>query len=323
MALVAAKCTMCGSSIKVDDSQEKGVCEHCGTEFITEKVIINHNTINIDKSTNIYYGETTDAKIKKDLEKAYKTLEMAGCDLVNLTLGDRDLDEELCQNAYTLAKGVTKKDPTNYGGWKCIILATYISYFAGELEWLYNVETSFENYKDILAKLLKDIATAKKVAPNEEEKKYMDTLSDNLKINYYQSQLPAYKDLKEFVNYVEKPQMKEVLLSKILPWVGGWIALMGIVLLFNNLLNLELSFVPEGTPTVMAIMLILVGAVIIGIFLYKYIGAKRNQKERKNIDDENAKRYADKKAEYDNDIANAKTLKDWEALADKYHIGRL
>ena len=70
MALVAAKCTMCGSSIKVDDSQEKGVCEHCGTEFITEKVIINHNTINIDKSTNIYFGESTDAKVKKDLEKS-------------------------------------------------------------------------------------------------------------------------------------------------------------------------------------------------------------------------------------------------------------
>lgn len=322
MAMVAAKCTMCGSSIKVDDSKEKGVCEHCGTEFITEKVINVTNITNVDKSTNIYYGETTDAKIKKDLEKAYKTLELSGCDLINLTLGDNNLDEELCQNAYTLAKGVTKKDPTNYGGWKCMILATYIPYFAGELEWIYNVE-KFESYKDILAKLLKDIATAKKVAPNAEEKKYMDTLSDNLKINHYQNQLPAYKDLKEFVNYVEKPQLKEVLLSKVLPWVGGWIALMGLVLLFNNLLDLKLSFIPEGTPTVMAIMLILVGAVIIGIFLYKFIAAKRSEKQIKDADDENKKRYADKKAEYDNDIASAKTLKDWEALADKYKIEKI
>ena len=50
MALVAAKCTMCGASIKVDDSQERGICEHCGTEYITEKVIVNYvtNITNVD-----------------------------------------------------------------------------------------------------------------------------------------------------------------------------------------------------------------------------------------------------------------------------------
>ena len=128
MALVAAKCTMCGSSIKVDDSQEKGVCEHCGTEFITEKVIVNHNTINIDKSTNIYFGESTDAKVKKDLEKAYKTLKAAGYDYVNLKLEGTSLDPTLCKTAYNLAHEVVKKDPTNYDGWRCLVLMHYAAY---------------------------------------------------------------------------------------------------------------------------------------------------------------------------------------------------
>ena len=44
MGLIAAKCTQCGANIKVDDTKEAGICEFCGTEFITEKVI-NHYEI--------------------------------------------------------------------------------------------------------------------------------------------------------------------------------------------------------------------------------------------------------------------------------------
>ena len=46
MALVAAKCTQCGSAIEVDESKEAGICSHCGTAFITEKVIKNYNIVN-------------------------------------------------------------------------------------------------------------------------------------------------------------------------------------------------------------------------------------------------------------------------------------
>ncbi len=44
MLLVAAKCTQCGANIKVDDTKEAGICEFCGTAFITEKAINNYNT---------------------------------------------------------------------------------------------------------------------------------------------------------------------------------------------------------------------------------------------------------------------------------------
>ena len=44
MALVPAKCTQCGGNIEVDNTHEAGICQHCGTPFITEKAINNYNT---------------------------------------------------------------------------------------------------------------------------------------------------------------------------------------------------------------------------------------------------------------------------------------
>lgn len=44
MGLVAAKCPQCGANIKVDKEKDAGICEFCGTAFITEKAINNYNT---------------------------------------------------------------------------------------------------------------------------------------------------------------------------------------------------------------------------------------------------------------------------------------
>ena len=46
MSLVVAKCTQCGANIQVDNSKEAGICQFCGTAFITEKVISNYNIVN-------------------------------------------------------------------------------------------------------------------------------------------------------------------------------------------------------------------------------------------------------------------------------------
>ncbi len=53
MAMIAAKCTNCGANIQVDETKEAGICESCGTAFITEKAINNYivnNTYNIDNA---------------------------------------------------------------------------------------------------------------------------------------------------------------------------------------------------------------------------------------------------------------------------------
>ena len=44
MPLVPAKCTQCGANIEIDDTKEAGICQYCGTAFITEKAINNYNT---------------------------------------------------------------------------------------------------------------------------------------------------------------------------------------------------------------------------------------------------------------------------------------
>ena len=57
MPLVAAKCTQCGANIEVNPSHDAGICPHCGTAYVTEKVIKNYITnnnlnvgaVNIDK----------------------------------------------------------------------------------------------------------------------------------------------------------------------------------------------------------------------------------------------------------------------------------
>ena len=46
MALIPAKCTQCGANITVDNTKEAGICESCGTPFITEKVINNYTITN-------------------------------------------------------------------------------------------------------------------------------------------------------------------------------------------------------------------------------------------------------------------------------------
>ena len=46
MPLVDAKCTNCGSILKVESSKEAAICEYCGSAFIVEKAINNYNITN-------------------------------------------------------------------------------------------------------------------------------------------------------------------------------------------------------------------------------------------------------------------------------------
>lgn len=67
MALKPAICTQCGGKIEVDDSKEAGICQFCGTAFVTEKVINKYVTQNITQNTytgtvyNIQNGPDSDS----------------------------------------------------------------------------------------------------------------------------------------------------------------------------------------------------------------------------------------------------------------------
>jgi len=63
--MVPAVCTQCGGKILVDDSHDAGICEYCGTPFVTEKVINNYNnSFNIKSATiNINTEESIDRTV--------------------------------------------------------------------------------------------------------------------------------------------------------------------------------------------------------------------------------------------------------------------
>jgi len=56
--MVNAKCTNCGASIMVDETNEAGVCPYCKSAYITEKAIknINNTTNNTAQIINNYYN---------------------------------------------------------------------------------------------------------------------------------------------------------------------------------------------------------------------------------------------------------------------------
>lgn len=54
MGFIPARCTQCGAEINVDDTKDAGICEHCGTPFVTEKVIKNFNIY----VSNHFHGAT-------------------------------------------------------------------------------------------------------------------------------------------------------------------------------------------------------------------------------------------------------------------------
>jgi len=87
MAIVPARCTQCGGNIQIDASKEAGICPHCGTAFITEKVINNYNSYVTNQNdysgaTFNYYGDplllekhlqnARRAKTKEDWEEVEK-----------------------------------------------------------------------------------------------------------------------------------------------------------------------------------------------------------------------------------------------------------
>lgn len=108
MGLITAKCTQCGANIKVDDTKESGVCEFCGTEFITEKVI-NHYQISAD---NIIVNGDNINLSQYDIESALKA-------------ADKFMAGELYSDAEELLRQIIQNCPYDYRGWWQMALIAY------------------------------------------------------------------------------------------------------------------------------------------------------------------------------------------------------
>jgi len=71
MAFVSAICTQCGGNITVDSTKEAGICEFCGTAFITEKAISNYNIFILGGDINNYLEIAANAIEAGNAQEAY------------------------------------------------------------------------------------------------------------------------------------------------------------------------------------------------------------------------------------------------------------
>jgi len=99
MPLVAAKCTECGAAIEVEDTKEAGICNFCGTAFITQKVVNEHHVHVTKHITKNVFG--VDGKSADDF-----------CDS-----GDTFVKLEDWENSQDAYEQATKLEPSNYRGW--------------------------------------------------------------------------------------------------------------------------------------------------------------------------------------------------------------
>lgn len=107
MAMIAAKCTQCGANIQVDDTKEAGICESCGTAFVTEKAINNYNTYvtNNNNFSGANINVTSD-NLEQLVERAETFIRL-----------------EEFNKAENVYKEIIEKYPMDYRGWLGKVIA--------------------------------------------------------------------------------------------------------------------------------------------------------------------------------------------------------
>ena len=103
MALVAAKCTQCGSNLKVEDGQDAAICPFCHTPFITEKAINNYNTTNVTNIDHLH-ADVVNVNDENSLENHLKS-------------GDTFIELGNYYSANEAFKWATSNCPYDYRGW--------------------------------------------------------------------------------------------------------------------------------------------------------------------------------------------------------------
>jgi len=71
MAFVAARCPSCGANLQLDNGQEKGFCQYCGTQIVVQEAI---KKIRIDNSHMVdnWMNMAMSAYDAGNMEEAYE-----------------------------------------------------------------------------------------------------------------------------------------------------------------------------------------------------------------------------------------------------------
>lgn len=142
MPLVPAICTQCGAQIEVDDTHEAGICQHCGTAFITEKAINNYTTNITNNNVNNNNFAGANVTIQSDIEDIEQFIERART--------FEKLNEY--RKALQVYEEIASKFPMDYRGWLGIITA--------ETKEFSDISTSSYTHDEILKNFEKAVKVA-------------------------------------------------------------------------------------------------------------------------------------------------------------------
>lgn len=185
MPLLQCKCPNCGANIKIDENQKKGICEHCGTEYVTEDIINNYQTIN-------HYNTTQNIT-----KKIYGSDRLEADELIHngdvfISLNEFAKAEEAYNKAIRL-------NPADWRGWFGIVKCA---------------TNNFTNYTDKTH--LEYLDKAKTVA-NEKERKEIDELynpfkkeKEELTRKEYQEYITNRNSLERLKEETQKKKKKKI-----------------------------------------------------------------------------------------------------------------
>lgn len=185
MGLVAAKCPECGANISIDESKDAGICEYCGTAFVTEKVINNNyfNIINNNdlRGANIIVnsdGESIDGIIhlvKKELQEDILNIteiEIAFDDIIRKANDGEQRIKELFKEMgyYDIAQNLIEKGEFSNESYERSVLALLTKYDCDNLTgWMAYWKVS----KDLLSSFsVKEALHFLQLIPEKEREEY-------------------------------------------------------------------------------------------------------------------------------------------------------
>ncbi len=166
MAFIAAKCTQCGANIEVDDTKDAGICPHCGTAFVTEKVINNY-TVNINASV---FNE------EMSMENIY-------------ILARRAAENKNYDNAEKYYEMILLKDPSD---WEANFGAVFYKSMQTNIEGISNATVDVFNNLDTTFSLIKNISSR---ADEISAVKDVYTLTFGMACLFYNNSVEVYNNI--------------------------------------------------------------------------------------------------------------------------------
>ena len=171
MALKPAICTQCGGQIEVDDSKEAGICQFCGTAFITEKVI--HQFV----TQNNFAGATFNIQGGVDIENLY-------------TLARRAVEANNKDDVLKYYGQIRERDPND---WESTFF--YAWFENGE-----NFDKYFQTTEDLILKL----DSAKKIDTIYRIYDFFKNIKFTFEFGYGETSHFPFKDENLYYNFILK-----------------------------------------------------------------------------------------------------------------------